>query len=256
LKTLPTTLAALAGLLLAGTCSSRATTIAAVVTPDNIVIAADSLVTKESAKGPEGFGFAQKIEEFGSTVVAAGGLAKAGNNLFDVFQVAGEACRSTFGANAQAQMFASKMRLKLPTVAASLRQQSSPKNLSAISEKLNSTVWFCGIEDRHPVIYAVHSQIGIGLDSFSKVSVTRFPPYEFPRGSGVIFIGPDSLHGRAFELNPMRLRDVSYLVEEADQIVRAGISDPAGRSGGAVTILHISKDGPRFLARSSSRRQG
>ena len=54
-------------------------------------------------------------------------------------------------------------------------------------------------------------------------------------------MGLDSLRGQHFELNPMRLREVPYLVSAADEIVRAGIADPRGRSGGVVTIVHPKK---------------
>lgn len=226
--------------------TARSTTIAAVVTPDNIVLAADSLVTKMSDMGP--VGFTQKIEDFGSTVVAAGGLGKVGGNVFDVFQVV-SGCRNLEGADAQARVFANLMRAKLPTVVTAL-QKESQKTRTALPPKLNSTVWFCGIEDRHPVIYAVDSEIGLGVQSQTKIAIRRFPPEAASRGGGVVFLGPDSLRGRTFQLNPRRLKDVPYLVTTADEIVRTGISDPNGHSGGAVTIFHISREGHRLISRS------
>lgn len=227
--------------------TAKSTTIAAVVTPDKIVLAADSLVTKLSDMGP--VGFTQKIEDFGSTVVAAGGLGKVEGNVFDVFQVVSGACRNLEGANAQAQVFANLMRAKLPTVVTAL-QKESQKTRTALPPKLNSTVWFCGIEDRHPVIYAVDSEIGLGVQSQSKIAIRRFPPEAASRGGGVVFLGPDSLRGRTFQLNPRRLKEVPYLVATAGEIVRTGISDPNGHSGGAVTIFHISREGHRLISRS------
>jgi hypothetical protein len=178
-------------------------------------------------------------------------LAKAENNLFDVFKVVSEACRISYGADAQAQVFASLMRRKMPTLVAGIRHQSAKKGLLP---KLKSTVWFCGLENQHPVIYAVESEIGLGVESQSKVVINRFPPYAYPKGSGVVFMGPDSLWGRHFDLNRMRLREVPYLVGVAEEVVRTGIADPRGRSGGAITIVHISKEGPHLV--SPSQRPG
>ena len=239
----------IAASLLISAPSTRATTIAAVVTPENIVIAADSLVTKVSDAGSEGIGFAQKIEAFGPTVVAAGGLAKAGNKLFDVFDVVSQSCLHSSGADGQAQAFASLMRMKLPALVAGLRQQSA-KNQKGLPPMLNSTVWFCGLEETHPVIYAVESEIGLGVESQSRVSIQRYPPYASRRAGGVVFMGPSSLRGRQFELDPRRFREIPYLVRAADEVVRAGIADPRGRSGGAVTIVHISKNRAHLISSS------
>jgi len=230
--------------------TSKATTIAAVVTSENIVLAADSLATKVSAKGPTGVEFTEKLEAFGPTIVAAGGLAKADNGrAFDVFQLAAQACRNSYGVDAQAQVFADLMRSKLPSVVTTLRTQAG-KDAATMPSSIFSTVWFCGLENKRPTIYAVVSEIGLGVQYQTKITIRRYPPSSNPRGCGVVFMGPASLRGRSFDLNPNRLRDLPYLIEEADRVVRTGISDPQGHSGGAVTIVQISRQGNRVISKS------
>jgi len=219
-------------------------------TENEIVVAADSKVTR-------GTFYVEpicKIRQFGNIFVTAGGLYRWPAGNFDLWKILSKAALGGAGLSDIVKRFETFVELPLKNTVKAIKNQEPNLYQEKLLGKPSIAVLFFGIEDnvltlKYRVFY-VHPKVDDVLFSVD-IKAGDCPGSLCPAGKGVVFFKRDEVDNQKIEemfSNPFVSGDPKCdVVDLARKFVQMMIDKNAINYGPPIDILSITKDGAKWI---------